>query len=81
MSSEIDREGPVPIYRQVAAVLLARIESGEYPVNRALPSEPDLSVEFGVTRNTVRAAIRVLAEQGRVQTVAGRGTFVTPSAE
>ncbi|MFI7451105.1 GntR family transcriptional regulator [Nonomuraea sp. NPDC049714] len=32
--------------------------------------------EFGVSRNTVRAAIRTLNEQGALRTVRGRGTFV-----
>jgi GntR family transcriptional regulator len=72
----IDLLGPEPIYRQIAAVITKRIEDGTYPPRRAIPSEAALGEEFDVSRNTIRAAIRLLGEQGLVTTVAGRGTFV-----
>lgn len=72
----IDLLGPEPIYQQIAAVITKRIKDGTYPPRRAIPSEAALGEEFDVSRNTVRAAIRLLAEQGLVVTVAGRGTFV-----
>jgi GntR family transcriptional regulator len=79
----VDREGPVPVYQQVAAVLRARIEAGEIPPGRPLPSEPHLMQEFGVARETARKAVRVLRDEGLVQIVQGRGAFVisasTPS--
>lgn len=67
-----------PIYQQIAAIIAERIRSGEYEPDRAIPSEPDLCDEFSVARNTVRAALRVLAEQGLTVTVRGKGTFVVP---
>jgi DNA-binding GntR family transcriptional regulator len=72
----IDREGPEPVYRQVAAVLRARIEAGEILPRRPLPSETSLMGEFGIARETARKAVRVLRDEGLVQIVQGRGAFV-----
>ncbi|WP_326829108.1 GntR family transcriptional regulator [Streptosporangium sp. NBC_01810] len=72
----IDLLGSEPLYRQIAAVITTRIEAGTYEPRRAIPSEAALYEEFGVSRNTVRGAIRLLNEQGLLVTVMGRGTFV-----
>lgn len=73
----IDFEGADPIYQQIAAIIRQRVADGVYKSNRAIPPEHDLVEEFGVARNTVRAAIRLLNEEGVLRTVRGRGTFVT----
>ena len=73
----VDREGPVPVSQQVAAVLRARIEAGEILVGRPVPSESTLMQEFGVARETARKAVRVLRDEGLVQIVQGRGAYVT----
>jgi len=76
--AEIDFDGPDPIYRQLADVLKSRIGDGVYPPNRKIPSEAALCSEFDVSRNTVRAALRILAGLGMVRPVVGRGVFVIP---
>jgi DNA-binding FadR family transcriptional regulator len=73
---EIDHQGELPIYRQVANAIRADIEAGRLRPRRPLPSELHLQQEFGVARDTVRRAIGYLAELGLVRTVPGRGTFV-----
>jgi DNA-binding GntR family transcriptional regulator len=73
----IDRDGPTPVYLQLAAILRGRIESGQYPPGRALPSESTLMQEYGVARETARKAVRVLRDEGLVQIVQGRGAYVT----
>lgn len=77
---EIDHEGAVPVYRQVADVIAARIESGELLPNRPIPAETRMAEEFGVARLTARRAVRDLRERGLVVTVPGRGTFVAEQA-
>jgi GntR family transcriptional regulator len=72
----IDPEGPEPLYQQVAALLRARIESGELQPNRPVPSIAQLQGEYGIARGTALHAIDVLRREGLVRTVAGRGTFV-----
>ncbi len=65
-----------PLYEQVADRILARIESGEWADNERLPSEAELCALFGVGRNTLRHALRELAQAGAIKTVHGIGTFV-----
>lgn len=74
---EIDHRGPVPPYRQIAAILAGRIRSGDLAAGEPIPSERTLMQETGVAWTTVRRAIRVLREEeGLVYTVPGRGTYV-----
>jgi GntR family transcriptional regulator len=74
----IDRDGATPVYRQVANILRARIVSGELPPNRPVPSETQIEAEFDIARATARKAIAVLRDEGLVETVPGRGSYVTP---
>jgi GntR family transcriptional regulator len=60
----------------LAATLRSRITNGVYPVGARLPSEPDLAVELGVSRPTLREALRVLAREGWLVRRHGSGTFV-----
>lgn len=76
MSDAVDLLGPEPIYVQVAGVIRARIADGTYPARRALPTPDTLAAEFDVSRNTVRAALKVLSAEGLVQGVKGKGTYV-----
>jgi len=72
----IDHDGPVPVYRQIAAILRDRIEHGEILPGHPVPSEPRLVQEFGVNRLTARKAVHVLADEGLVEIVQGRGAYV-----
>lgn len=72
----IDREGPVPPYRQIADQLRARITDGTIPVGRRIPSLVELEAEFGVARDTLRKAVKVLKDEGLVETVSGMGVYV-----
>lgn len=72
----IDHEGPVPPYRQLAGILRARIERGDYQPGRAIPAESRLVQEFGVARSTVRRSISLLVQEDVLFVVPQRGTFV-----
>jgi len=65
-----------PKYAQVIAELQRRIESGEYPPGSLMPSEHQLSGEFGIARPTVVRALRVLRQEGWIETQQGKGSFV-----
>lgn len=73
---KIDPTGKLPPYRQVANILAARIESGEYPKESKLPSESELMEEFEIGRSTVRRTLAYMRDAGLVETVATRGTYV-----
>lgn len=70
------REGGSPQYVTLARDLMAAIESGRYPVGALLPTEMVLCREFGMSRITVRAALRELEVRGLVSRRAGVGTRV-----
>ncbi|KUO21471.1 GntR family transcriptional regulator [Streptomyces dysideae] len=72
----IDREGPVPPYRQIADELRAQIGDGTIPVGRRIPSLVDLEQRYGVARDTLRKAVKVLRDEGLVETVQGMGVYV-----
>jgi DNA-binding GntR family transcriptional regulator len=64
-------------YEVVARRLEKRIRDGEFGFHVPLPSEPQLSGWYGVSRTTIRSAARLLTERGMVEVVAGKGTYVT----
>jgi len=68
----------VPKHVQLADYLRARIDDGTYPPRAKLPSEVTLVHETGFARDTVRKAIAVLLDEGRVYVVRGLGAFVGP---
>jgi DNA-binding GntR family transcriptional regulator len=65
-----------PKYAQVIGEIQRRIESGEYQPGSLLPSEHQLSAEFGTARPTVVRALRVLRQEGWIDTQQGKGSFV-----
>ena len=70
--------GSVPAYQVLADALKARIMTGALKPGEKLPVEPDLSAQYGVSRSTVREALRVLASQNLITTTRGvsGGSFV-----
>ena len=71
-------------YEQVAKELRTRVVAGVLPPGSRLPNEAVLAREFGVSRATLREALRSLAAQDLIRTAkgAGGGSFVTlPSVE
>ncbi len=72
----VTRDSVVPPWQQIADVLRRRIESGEYPPGRKIPSIIALSGEFRVAPVTVRKALTALQREGLVESRTGWGTFV-----
>lgn len=63
-------------YSVVAAALIEEIRRGTYRPGDLLPSEPELTRRFAVSRHTVRAALRSLYEKGLIVSQRGRGSIV-----
>jgi GntR family transcriptional regulator len=72
----VDHDAATPLRIQLAGILRAQIQSGELRPGRIMPSETTLMQEHGLARGTVRKAIDALADEGLVNRVQGRGTFV-----
>lgn len=71
----------IPIYLQIKSYILDKIKSGEYLAGAKIPTERELSVELGVSRNTVSAAYKELLLEGVLEAQQGRGTFVKTAAD
>ena len=74
--SIVDREPGQSRYGALAAALRARVIAGEWPPGSAMPAEQTLAAEHGVALGTMRRALELLVEQGLVERIHGRGTFV-----
>ena len=61
--------------------ILERISSGEFTTSTPLPPESQLAEMLGVSRLTLREAVRVLKDRNVLQVVHGNGTFVLPLAQ
>ena len=71
-------EPGVSRWRRIRDTLADEIARGRWAAGTKLPSEAALARRFAVHRHTVRQALRRLAEEGRVRTEHGRGSFACP---
>ncbi|HEY6116814.1 MAG TPA: winged helix-turn-helix domain-containing protein [Candidatus Dormibacteraeota bacterium] len=74
MSVDLDRTRS--IWRQVAAIMAARIADGTYPARSKLPSVVELSAEFSIASSTVQKVYSHLQQEGLARGEVGIGTFV-----
>ena len=69
--------GLIPRYYQLKEILEKRIQSGEFQPGDQFPTDQCLCEAYCLSRGTVRRAIDMLVEEGRLRREQGRGTFVT----
>jgi GntR family transcriptional regulator len=79
VEGDLNRDSPVPLYEQLAAVLRAAIEAGT--LTARVPSEPTLVQQYGVSRGTAGRAVQILVDAGYVKISPGKGAFVIPPGE
>ena len=72
----LNSKSPIPLYRQLADILLTKIRSGEYPSGSKIPSENSLSASYGIGRPTARQATDLLVRKRILVRKRGSGTFV-----
>ena len=72
----LTRDSPAPLYFQLYNLLKSCILNGTFPLGSQLPTEKDLSKEFGLSRITVKRSLDELAHEGLVERHRGRGTHV-----
>ncbi|MCU1687085.1 MAG: GntR family transcription regulator [Amycolatopsis sp.] len=78
-SRTLDRVGSGPLWRQLQDELLARLDAGEF--TEQFPGELALVEEYGVSRHTVRQALRQLRADGVIVAERGRQPRVAPPSE
>lgn len=73
--------GRQPMYAALADVLTRDIREGKYKPSSTLPTEKELSELYGVSRQTVRQALRNVKDLGLISSHAGIGTIVREPAD
>lgn len=73
----VDRFNQEKLYLQLTRIFLGKITAGQWENGRQIPTEADLCQEYGVSKITVRQALRNLATDGYLLKIQGKGTFVT----
>jgi DNA-binding GntR family transcriptional regulator len=66
----------IPLSEKIYSVIKERIINGEYVSSSQIPSELELTEEFGISRSTVRTALATLVFEGLLIRKPGLGTFV-----
>lgn len=78
----LDKNSVIPLYYQLADYLREQIRNGHLRPGQGIPSENELLRDFGISRGTIREAMRILIREGMIKRVRGVGTFVaTPKIE
>lgn len=72
----LDRNNPKPLYQQFRDIVEEAINSGKWEPNDKIPSENQLSSQYGLSRMTVRSVLLDLVKEGRLYRVQGKGTYV-----
>jgi GntR family transcriptional regulator len=70
------KASPIPRYYQLREIIREKIASGEWEVGTSIPSERELSEQYGLSRMTVRQSVMDLVKEGILYREQGRGTFV-----
>jgi len=71
-----DRRRPEPLWHQTETALRSLIEAGEWSAGSQIPNEDRLGEMLGISRITLRHALRNLEEAGLLRREHGRGTFI-----
>ncbi|MGZ3147275.1 GntR family transcriptional regulator [Lentzea chajnantorensis] len=79
--ADLDPDDPRTESQQIANVLRAVILTRKLQPGEKLPSQPELAARYGVARETVKAALRVLANERLIISRQGSGTFVRAQTE
>jgi DNA-binding GntR family transcriptional regulator len=76
----VDLRSPNPLYLQIVDYVKKAIAEGSFPIGQSVPPENVLAQKLSVSRETVRRAYALLANDGILHKIPGRGTFVQASS-
>ncbi len=78
---QIDPLNRIPVYEQLIRQVERFVLMGVYKPQEQVPSVRTLSIELGVNPNTIQKAYSQMESAGILQSVPGRGRFVTENAK
>lgn len=81
MNFFLDYHSRMPIYEQIKDQIISLVGQGSLKADDQLPSLRQLSAELSVNINTIKRAFSELEAQGIVYSVAGKGIFISESAQ
>jgi GntR family transcriptional regulator len=70
-----------PLYKQIKSLILQRVIEGMWSPGDALPSEQQLSKDFGVSQGTIRKALDEMTAEKIFVRKQGKGTYVSQHSE
>lgn len=73
----LDPTSAKPLYMQLEEVIREKLDNQTWPSESIIPSENELSREYGISRMTVRNVITKLVQEGLLFRIPGKGTFVS----
>jgi GntR family transcriptional regulator len=68
--------GSLPLYQQIAELLIRDIAAGRLIDGERLPPERDMAADLGIAVGTLRQALKALTENGLLERVQGSGNYV-----
>ena len=77
----INYRDPRPIYEQIQTELRRLMLSGVLPPGSRLPSVRELAGQLAINPNTIQRAYNELEAEGYIYSVAGKGSFVSGTAD
>ena len=77
MGFQLNEDSLTPLYQQLMEDIKTSLAEGKYMPDEKIPSEPELSELYHVSRITVRRAIEELCTEGYLVKKQGKGTYVS----
>ena len=75
--SRFQRTSGLPLYLQIKEDLLSKIQEEVWHENDMIPTEEQFCNEYGVSKITIREAIKILVQDGLLYRKPGKGTFIS----
>jgi GntR family transcriptional regulator len=73
--------GSLPVYQQIAELLIRDIAAGRLIEGEKLPPERDMAANLGIAVGTLRQALKSLTEKGLLDRVQGSGNYIRAKAD
>ncbi|OQA85390.1 MAG: HTH-type transcriptional repressor YvoA [Lentisphaerae bacterium ADurb.Bin242] len=80
MISTINKNDRIPLCIQLKNILIGEIREGNLKENERIPGERVIAEKYGVSRGTAVETLKLLEEEGYIERIATKGTFVSESA-
>lgn len=81
MVFSIDKNSTVSIYQQLVDQIVRKVQNGELPAGKKIPTVREMADQIGIARGTVKHAYEELEHIGIIKMTRGKGTFIVERAQ